>query len=46
MLPSLNCACLQVWKKVLPLGLVFFVASFNLTILQARGRVGIDHILF
>jgi hypothetical protein len=33
-------ACLQVWKKVLPLGLVFFVASFNLTILQASGGVG------
>ncbi|KAL4430786.1 hypothetical protein ABPG75_006042 [Micractinium tetrahymenae] len=25
---------LQVWRKVLPLGLIFFVASFNLTILQ------------
>lgn len=25
---------LQVWLKVLPLGLIFFIASFNLTILQ------------
>lgn len=25
---------LQIWMKVLPLGLIFFVASFNLTILQ------------
>jgi hypothetical protein len=28
----------QVWVKVLPLGLIFFVASFNLTILQVCGR--------
>ena len=26
----------QVWRKVIPLGLIFFVASFNLTILQVR----------
>lgn len=32
--PSLPCWP-QVWRKVLPLGLIFFVASFNLTILQA-----------
>lgn len=36
------CACLsptglQIWAKVVPLGLIFFVASFNLTILQAGG---------
>ena len=28
---------LQLWGKVLPLGLIFFVASFNLTILQVSG---------
>lgn len=30
-----RCCATQVWAKVLPLGLIFFVASFNLTILQA-----------
>ncbi|KAI7841534.1 hypothetical protein COHA_004705 [Chlorella ohadii] len=29
-----NPPALQLWGKVLPLGLIFFVASFNLTILQ------------
>lgn len=29
---------LQLWGKVLPLGLIFFVASFNLTILQVSSR--------
>lgn len=29
---------LQLWGKVLPLGLIFFVASFNLTILQVSCR--------
>ena len=27
----------QLWQKVLPLGLIFFCASFNLTILQVGG---------
>ena len=32
---------LQVWLKVLPLGLIFFIASFNLTILQVRMHRGL-----
>jgi hypothetical protein len=27
---------LKLWQKVLPLGVIFFIASFNLTILQVR----------
>eukprot|EP00878_Enallax_costatus_P042825 GHUV01050314.1.p2 GENE.GHUV01050314.1~~GHUV01050314.1.p2 ORF type:complete len:105 (-),score=28.49 GHUV01050314.1:336-650(-) len=27
----------QLWQKVVPLGLIFFCASFNLTILQVTG---------
>jgi hypothetical protein len=27
----------ELWQKVLPLGMIFFCASFNLTILQVRG---------
>jgi hypothetical protein len=27
---------MQLWQKVLPRGLIFFLASFNLTILQVR----------
>lgn len=26
----------QLWQKVLPLGMIFFCASFNLTILQVQ----------
>lgn len=29
---------IELWHKVLPLGLIFFCASFNLTILQVSDR--------
>jgi hypothetical protein len=31
---------IELWHKVLPLGLIFFCASFNLTILQVRKDIG------
>jgi hypothetical protein len=33
----------KLWQKVLPLGMIFFCASFNLTILQVRDNM---HSLF
>jgi hypothetical protein len=29
---------IELWHKVVPLGLIFFCASFNLTILQVSAR--------
>jgi hypothetical protein len=31
---------IELWHKVVPLGLIFFCASFNLTILQVGGLSG------
>ena len=33
--PKIKDQPLSLWKKVLPLGILFFLSSFNLTILQA-----------
>jgi hypothetical protein len=33
-MPQLPEPAVELWQKVLPLGMIFFCASFNLTILQ------------